>query len=436
MKRAELKRLRSRISYHESKYANKITENQTLQTENETLKEEINNLKAEISEQKQQFQEEREENEYLRLLINDNAPNIIKLYDEGKRQYTKETQECVYEVLSHNVTLSHVSPVIKASLALAGLQPDKLPSTSTINNMNIQRLMLSQKHIADELSNKHNTCLLSDETSKFGRKYEGFHVADEDGQVWVMGLRELVTKSGKDMLTTLQQVLQDIKDVSEDSENDVSKRLLLNIVSTMSDRAGTQVKFNSLLEDYRNEILKEDLGDAWEELTPIEQLSVSTLCNFFCGLHVLVHIAEAASSALLQSENASFEDNAPILDSSFKKSGESGSVRLIRTGSKAFSCGGDEKNGIHGDFSVYVQEFLKENGMSSVPIQRFRGNRFNILFTNAACIFFMSSKMHDYLNGCASNRLLKSIQYDLLVPEYLAGVRLNFDPIEFRPVGS
>ena len=55
MKRAELKRLRSRISYHESKYANKITENQTLQTENETLKEEINNLKAEISEQKQQF---------------------------------------------------------------------------------------------------------------------------------------------------------------------------------------------------------------------------------------------------------------------------------------------------------------------------------------------------------------------------------------------
>ena len=40
--------------------------------------------------------------------------------------------------------------------------------------MNIQRLLLAQKQLSETLQEKEETCLLSDETSKYGKKIEGF----------------------------------------------------------------------------------------------------------------------------------------------------------------------------------------------------------------------------------------------------------------------
>lgn len=118
-----------------------------------------------------------------------------------------------------------------------------------------------------------------------------------------------------------------------------------------------------------------------------------------------------------------FYTNIPIYDSSFRKSGESGCLRLIRTTSKAFSCGGDEKNGAYSSFNVYIKPFLREKHMSSVPIQRFRGNRFNILFTNAAAVYFLIPKIKEFLIYNDTNRLLKSVKFDMNNPEFVAGCK-------------
>ena len=47
----------------------------------------------------------------------------------------------------------------------------------------------------------------------------------------------------------------------------------------MSDK--TQIKFNTLLEEYRTQILEEKLRDAWENMTDLEKTSVSRMNNFF-----------------------------------------------------------------------------------------------------------------------------------------------------------
>lgn len=135
----------------------------------------------------------------------------------------------------------------------------------------------------------------------------------------MLGLRHLVTKSGADTLTTLKEILEDIDSTSRLSNNTASKKILLNIVSLMSDRAATQMKFNNMLEDYRQDVLKESIGNAWNEMTEAEQLSVSKLNNFFCTLHALVHAAEAASSCLIEAERGLFESSPPIFDPSFRK---------------------------------------------------------------------------------------------------------------------
>lgn len=61
--------------------------------------------------------------------------------------------------------------------------------------------------------------------------------------------------------------------------------------------------------------------------------------------------------------------------------------------------------------------------MSSVPIQRFRGNIFNILFTNAAAVYFLIPKIKEFLMYNDSNRLLKSVKFDMNKPEFVAGCK-------------
>ena len=60
--------------------------------------------------------------------------------------------------------------------------------------MNVQRLILSQKQLAEVLPGQSNLCLLSDETSKFGKKIEGYHMATEKGETFLLGTRQIVSK--------------------------------------------------------------------------------------------------------------------------------------------------------------------------------------------------------------------------------------------------
>lgn len=57
-------------------------------------------------------------------------------------------------------------------------------------------------------------------------------------------------------------------------------------------RAETEAKFNEILEEFRTDVLKEDLGENWNIKSAEEQMSISKLCNVFCSLHALVHMAE------------------------------------------------------------------------------------------------------------------------------------------------
>ena len=73
--------------------------------------------------------------------------------------------------------------------------------------------------------------------------------------------------------------------------------ILVNITATMSDRTATEVKFNTLLEDRRKDVLPQ-VKENWEQLSAADQLAVSQL--LFCGLHGLVHFAKAASTSLVE----------------------------------------------------------------------------------------------------------------------------------------
>ena len=378
---------------------------------------EIASLKQELQETKVKFHEEREENEWLRDLVQNDV-----LQTKVGGHFTEEVQTCVYSLLQSHVSTSQIRPVITAVLKLVHHEVTELPSRSTILNMNIQRLSLAQQQLGEEFVSKPNTTLLSDETTKYDTKMEGIHASDADGRLWVLGLRELLTKSASDVYDVFQEILSDIDVRCHITTSDKSRQILANISARLSDRAATELKLGQLIEDARLEILPL-VRDGWHEMAEEDQLAAGRLLVFTCGLHGLVHFAEAAGSALAEAEKAMFNGDVPAADPFIQKHGETATVRLVRTTCKAFSRGGDERNGVHLQFMAYVKPFLKQHKLLTLPLAPFRGNRFNILFANASHIFFLRTQMVDFLEGSHANRLLQAVLKDLKTPEFMAGCK-------------
>lgn len=111
--------------------------------------------------------------------------------------------------------------------------------------------------------------MYSDETSKYGKSYEVFAVTDESKNSYLLGLREMHCKSSETVLDTLKEILHDNNDLCSEKEKDdnsVGFKLLTSIKNTMSDRATTEKKFQTLLEEYRREILSQ-IKEGWNLLS-------------------------------------------------------------------------------------------------------------------------------------------------------------------------
>ena len=156
---------------------------------------------------------------------------------------------------------------------------NKTPSVSTIRNMNLQRLALSQKQLSEILLQHEATTLYTDETSIFDNKIGGYHISDKEGNYYTLGLRNLVTKGGSGTLETFKEILKDIDNRSARTENEVSRQILTNIHATISDSAITEIKFNKLLEEYRISVLPYTI-EKYEQLDNESKEAVDTLLIF------------------------------------------------------------------------------------------------------------------------------------------------------------
>ena len=225
--------------------------------------------------------------------------------------------------------------------------------------MNIGRLSLLQTHVGDILSQKENACLLTDETSKLGTKFMCNHMADKEGNIWVLGLREMVSKSGKDALSTFKEILADIDVRCRATNNEFYSNIFQHISATMSDRASAEFVIPLVASNYHR-------------LEGENQEVINKLYNF-CRLHTLVlsfdtlifdlmssrnlylhiecihlyiysiHLADVANQSIKEAETALFDDEPLDSDRGFKSQKESSATKLVRTACKAFARGGCEK---------------------------------------------------------------------------------------------
>ena len=136
--------------------------------------------------------------------------------------------------------------------------------------------------------------------------------------------------------------------------------------------------------------------------------------NFFCGMHLVVNMAETVSESLKLFEKAHIEDT-QLSDS------ESGTIRLVRTVCKAFERRGNEKSGYPLQFNTY----LNKHGIEHNPLIHFRGNRFNVIFANGGRVYFLHQHIVNFLTNVwgTPNRLLKSVLEDVSNEVHVAGCK-------------
>ena len=112
-----------------------------------------------------------------------------------------------------------------------------------------------------------------------------YATTDKEKNPMVLGLKPLPTKSGQDSLEALINLLGEISESTGNKE--LGDQLIVKLKNTRSDRAATEKKFNELLQEYREGILKK-LTDDFENMSKKQIDNVIKMNNFFCGLHLLV----------------------------------------------------------------------------------------------------------------------------------------------------
>ena len=136
--------------------------------------------------------------------------------------------------------------------------------------------------------------------------------------------------------------------------------------------------------------------------------------NIFCGLHMLVPMAETIAESFKQFENIAMEGKRVGVANATGVSvfgTDSGTVRLARTTCKALATGADEKIGAYRQWNTY----LRNAGVSKRYLQTFHGNRFNIVFLLGGCVFHLRSHIWNFLNFTIgqTNGLLKAVHADV-----------------------
>ena len=374
------------------------------------LEDKVKELKDDISEEQDKF-----------LQLEENTSRYISTYSNGK--YTDAVRECCISLLSLGVSTSKVDATIRTVLKLAEREADRLPSPTLVKNMAFEAGVLSKIQIGELIPMKKFNTLHTDGTTKFGQKFGAYEISTVDGS-YSLALCEMKSGCATDSLDTLDSILEDIKEACQSVGIENAKEsIVTTIKNTMSDRHSAEKKFNSLLEDYRENILTR-MQQEWENMSNDEQSALTRLNHFFCGMHFMVAMADQANDALIHIEKVLSEGignlGASKISPTFCSSKESGTVHMIRTVCSAVQKHGSQRAGAY----LYFAQFLKDRGIESMPLATFRGNRFNIVFYDAAGIYHLYPFLLEFFKSYGTdNPLLKAVLADLNEPIFLAGCK-------------
>ena len=412
-------KLQKQKYYYKSKYE-EISGKDSEETISRSKIKELNGRIHELENEKIEIEEK------LNVFLNGDE---IRLFENGK--YVDEVRMLYEDLLCMGVSTRNIEGVIRKVLKyVIDADVGRLPKATFAKYMLLQARSLAQIQVVDELVDgfdSENRTLHSDGTSKKGHSFITFDIVNDAGKTFVAGLREVSSGDAESQLQVLENILEDVcamfglQNDGKDQEDKAMNKILKSIKNVMSDRCAVQKRFNNLFTNYRKEILPTVVKE-WESLSEEERAKMSKVNEYFCGLHFLVGLADQAEACCKIWDTLCFGDNkvGSLANGGYSK-GESGVYRLICTVCKSVQERGCEKSGRMMQFQSFL---MNETNVTNIPLALFFGNRFNILFYNAAGTFFLEKHLKVFFERYyKENKLLSAVHDDLQIPSFMAACR-------------
>ena len=117
---------------------------------------------------------------------------------EGGR-YTDDVRACIYELLSLNVGVHNIAPIICSVLGcLMHKSVSRLPSYGLTCQMMLESLTVAQAQLGDELLQAPDSATLqTDGTTKFGEHFSTYDIRTEKAITYTLGIRHVFSGSTK-----------------------------------------------------------------------------------------------------------------------------------------------------------------------------------------------------------------------------------------------
>ena len=322
----------------------------------------------------------KEENEKLKSIVDENnnsenicEPNELNLRESAKgRPYSAKLREIIYEFRSRDIALQHINPLIQSVLSLVNtcIAIEDLPSSATSAKLNSELGQVSRIQLIEEIKNSEHITMHRDGTTKKGRHFYGVELANEE-KTFTAGVREISDGKGETYANCVKEIVEDVSFGNSDV-------VFGKVTNFMTDRAATEQKVNNLLKpQIQTSHLHLDHTYHTEDDFEIN--------DFKCAVHPLLQFAEVCLKDISKIEKEKDVKFEAIRN-------ESNTHFLLRCISKLFYKDGS------GD-PLLTATFLlnKIEGLKKIPILNFRGNRFNVLFFNAAGTYILMEHVIEYL---------------------------------------
>ena len=336
--------------------------------------------------------------------LRDMADNLIITKQDGKT-YTSAVRRVVYDLICAQVSVDNIPVIIQSVVTnLTKKTVGPLPDPTTCSRIAREMKELSKYQINEELSSAKNTTVKYDGTSKKKTHYVEVQVATTK-KTLTTGLSLMASGTAEAYTNSVMQSLQDIGAAGMViTGRDTTAQILGEITNTMTDRHIVNKKANELL--YMEKSRKgETASTPWN--------------NFYCSVHPLDTLAKSADASVKTVEQDLVDGEVDIgIPHVFQHRQDSHTQSLIQAVCKIFY-----KDGV--GCPAEISAFLHERGFKSVPVFPFLGNRFNILFVNAAGVFCTKDLLLYFLEKVwgTPNELFRAVLNDLRQQGYITCCR-------------
>ncbi|GFO32659.1 hypothetical protein PoB_005916400 [Plakobranchus ocellatus] len=317
----------------------------------------------------------------------DGGKKVLETKKDG--EFTENMRLCVLELAGLEVATSKVAPVIETVGKLCGITFSHLPQRTACQSMIDEGHVLAKSYIKDTILNRCRSFgLHKDGTTRKKIKILDTSIQTDTGSSFCLGWSSVASETGQAIADEAKEKLEEL---AEPSDVESMKGMLEKLVYFMNDRAANEKKSSRLLEEWKDNYLKEH---GVEDIKKIHHL--------YCAAHVLLGFHSYVIQEVKQIRGfETTELKHPI-------------TCLLRDASDIFGPVGDYR-GVRNLWEGYCSK--KE---IKSEIKNYKDNRFNGLFEVSAQVFHHHQDFLTILTSMKTKnmkqaRLFKALQNEQLI---------------------